>query len=263
MRRFSRRLQFVTVAKVHAVSLYIIQPRTMGAKQSADKSGKHKSRISTKRKKKTKTVEPCQITESIREDQAESVSTSLKENQDLPPYEIPTEDQDESTPRPTEDQDESAPRPTEDQDESAPRPTEDENELVRSPRRVYECNGMNLPQTESKQASFFNRISGNVVAIDFGTTFCSMFYSLHNSNEIIEAKLDGTEKRIPTAILLNDRGEILAFGDEARCQYEDKQGEDINRHYYFHHIKMLLERDRVSPQCNATIVLQSLCILCM
>ena len=84
-----------------------------------------------------------------------------------------------------------------------------------------------------------------VVAIDFGTTFCSIFYSLDGC-ATRAVRLDGQEQRIPTAILIDDTGKILAFGGKAGIQYENKHGEDISRHYYFHHIKMLLERDKVS-----------------
>lgn len=57
--------------------------------------------------------------------------------------------------------------------------------------------------------------------------------------------LNGTECRVPTAILLNREREVVAFGDDARRRYAHLDAREREDLYYFDGIKMKLQLDKV------------------
>lgn len=92
---------------------------------------------------------------------------------------------------------------------------------------------------------------GIFVAIDFGTTFSGYAFAMGpQSNEIFvlgsKDKCSGKGCKVPTALLLDKHGELLAFGKDALETYfflEDD--EEIADHFFFDRFKMMLKDDSV------------------
>ena len=95
-----------------------------------------------------------------------------------------------------------------------------------------------------------------IAAIDFGTTFCSLAYTLPNEDTVNFVELSpGQQLRVPTAILLRQKQGAIAdgipdlmirdFGFDA--QYQTTKLLDYERpyHIYFKLVKMLLYNDKV------------------
>ena len=93
---------------------------------------------------------------------------------------------------------------------------------------------------------------GNIAAIDFGTTYCSLAYTTEGDKSANCIKLDGYKARVPTAILLKKKDvadssasipcEIVAFGSNANFHLRER---DADKHLYFERVKMTLQHDRV------------------
>ena len=107
-------------------------------------------------------------------------------------------------------------------------------------------NGVCLPTIESRSSTSFRSSTGNIAAIDFGTTSCSLSYCLKGDDKIRFLKLDDTHDRVPTAILMDLQGKVLEFGYNARTKYANLKGEAKLQRYYFQHLKMNLQHERVS-----------------
>ena len=95
--------------------------------------------------------------------------------------------------------------------------------------------------------------SGDIAAIDFGTTFCSLAYIREGDEKIITFKLDGIHQRVPNAVLLkqDDHGPnytVAQFGYMAQEEYSKMRASSRVNYIYFERIKMILERDKVSAK---------------
>ena len=99
-----------------------------------------------------------------------------------------------------------------------------------------------------------------IAAIDFGTTFCSLAYTLPNEDTVNFVELNQHQKRVPTAILLQkqtvadgteEQMMIRDFGFEAQSQTSTLLNEERPDHIYFELVKMLLYNDKVS-RCTAS-----------
>ena len=99
---------------------------------------------------------------------------------------------------------------------------------------------------KSKEKSF----EGNVAAIDFGTTFCSLAYCVTGC-DIETFKIDDYVDRVPTAILLKRRDQNEAItvdkiGFVAQQKYKDLPADKHEHFLYFECFKMQLRDENVS-----------------
>ena len=122
-------------------------------------------------------------------------------------------------------------------------------------------NGLPFPTVESRESESFRATRGNIAAIDFGTTSCSLSYCLKGDNKIRFLRLDDRHDRVPVAMLVNHQGNI-AFGYNAREKYVNLTAEEKLQHYYFQHIKMNLQHENVSDMF-CFVVLRSSYFLCL
>ena len=96
--------------------------------------------------------------------------------------------------------------------------------------------------------SGFRIHSGNIAAIDFGTTNCSVaFITVECGTEKGPRllPLNTTYHRVPTAILFKPDGSIDSFGYDACAEYLNLENEDRMKYAYFEQIKMNLQHDKV------------------
>ena len=87
-----------------------------------------------------------------------------------------------------------------------------------------------------------------IAAIDFGTTFCSLAYTLSEDDEIANVGLDEVLDRVPTAILLkktspskNATLTVAEFGRLAQNEIS-KLTWEVPEYLYFECFKMMLRR---------------------
>ena len=113
---------------------------------------------------------------------------------------------------------------------------------VPKPTGTY-INGTRLPEEIDRIRTF--RAAKNVAAIDFGTTACSLAYSLQSSDQIKFVKLDNEDTRVSTAMLVNEEGKIMCFGKKARRRYASLPQEKKDQCFYFSEFKMDLQHDKV------------------
>ena len=92
----------------------------------------------------------------------------------------------------------------------------------------------------------FRKTTGFIAAIDFGTTYCSVTYTLQNAKDVMTLPLDEPHTRVPNAILI-ERGshKVDSFGYRAQERFTrlKKQQEKF---IYFERMKMILYRTPVS-----------------
>lgn len=91
-----------------------------------------------------------------------------------------------------------------------------------------------------------------VVAIDFGTTYSGYAYSMMTAPDdiylMMRAQLGqygAMNHKIPTILLLNERGAFHSFGFEAREAYHDLDDVDSKKWLYFEKFKMELHSRKV------------------
>ena len=105
---------------------------------------------------------------------------------------------------------------------------------------------------------------GNIAAIDFGTTYCSLAYTTEGDENASCLKLDGYRTRVPTAILLKKTDvtenasvpcEIRGFGYNAASLFAGLRARDTNKHLYFERVKMNLQHDPVGLRTTSCIQL--------
>ena len=98
-----------------------------------------------------------------------------------------------------------------------------------------------------RKESGFRIPSGNIAAIDLGTTNCSVAYTVGMEPEegLRRLVLNTTYYRVPTAILFKPDGSIDSFGYDARCEYLNLDDEERLEYAYFQQIKMILQHDQV------------------
>ena len=100
--------------------------------------------------------------------------------------------------------------------------------------------------------------SGNVAAIDFGSTYCSLAFSSEGDDEVCTMKLNDYHARVPTAILLKKTSEsrtddetkvthfeVASFGYRAQEAYEKLRRKQLHNFLYFDRMKMTLQHDQV------------------
>ena len=107
-------------------------------------------------------------------------------------------------------------------------------------------NGCNVAKRVPRAKSGFRVHSGNIAAIDFGTTNCSVAYTTVGPEEHPRmVPLNTTYYRVPTAIMFNPDGTINSFGHDARAEYLGLDKKNKMEYAYFEQIKMSLQHDEV------------------
>ena len=109
-------------------------------------------------------------------------------------------------------------------------------------------NGREVAKCVPRKESGFREHSGNIAAIDFGTTNCSVAYITVGSGSEDSPRrlpLNTTYHRVPTAILFKPDGSIASFGYDAHAEYLNLENEDRLHYAYFEEIKMNLQHDMV------------------
>lgn len=109
-------------------------------------------------------------------------------------------------------------------------------------------NGCEVAKRVPRKESGFRVPSGNIAAIDFGTTNCSVAYTTVGSGPEEGPRrlpLNTTHYRVPTAILFKPDGTVDSFGYDARIQYLGLEEAERLEYAYFEEIKMNLQHDEV------------------
>ena len=120
--------------------------------------------------------------------------------------------------------------------------------IMASPRKLRTPNGCEVAKRVPREESGFRVPTGNIAAIDFGTTNCSVAYTTVGSGteEVpVRLTLNTTYYRVPTAILFKPDGSIDSFGYDARTEYLNLDDEERLEYAYFEQIKMRLQHDEV------------------
>ena len=109
----------------------------------------------------------------------------------------------------------------------------------------------------------FRETTGNVAAIDFSTTFCSLAYTTGSEEQsVANIKLNEVHSRVPTAILLFQKQyrlpddsdnpvpksmayEVKAFGYQAQEEHRKLHSHDRSKCLYFELFRMNLQRVKV------------------
>lgn len=70
--------------------------------------------------------------------------------------------------------------------------------------------------------------SANVAAIDFGTTYCSLAFKTAGDSGVTVVRLDGTDRRVPNAILLKvlDKEFVCTICKRKTCLNEQNCADD-------------------------------------
>lgn len=77
-----------------------------------------------------------------------------------------------------------------------------------------------------------------IVTIDYGTTHCSVYYTLYENGDVVPLTMDQTlTHRVPNCLLFSKDGRLMKFGSEASETYSDKDDEVKKNYYYFEHVK--------------------------
>ena len=108
-------------------------------------------------------------------------------------------------------------------------------------------NGCKMAKHIPRMRSGFRVPSGNIAAIDFGTTNCSVAYTIVGSRPEGPQRLllNDTHCHVPTAILFMPDGSIHSFGYKARAMYLNLVDFMWLKCAYFEQIKMTLQHDEV------------------
>jgi len=105
------------------------------------------------------------------------------------------------------------------------------------------ANGCEVARRIPRKESVFHVQSENIAAIDFGTTNCSVAYTVGNGPKEGPQRLplNTTYYCVPTAILFRPDGSIASFGYDARAQYLNLVNKERLEYAYFEQIKMTLQ----------------------
>ena len=137
----------------------------------------------------------------------------------------------------------------------------------------YKANRISRAELQQKypDASRFNKTDGNVAAIDFGTTFCSLAFTTVANPDLVDmrsvdintVRLNGYYTRVPTVILLRESEstssascddlfmsrtcdyEVVSFGYDAMTQLCSMRASEWSKYLYFERFKMTLQQDEV------------------
>ena len=121
--------------------------------------------------------------------------------------------------------------------------------------KEYLPNGAPRTRRVCRSEVDFRQDAPYVAAIDFGTTYCSIAYTLYGSKEVLKCKLEDTHDRVPNAILI-DKGKntVVSFGYRAQAQFAQLHKLREKKNYvYFERMKMILYRTAVSA-CKSLLV---------
>lgn len=119
---------------------------------------------------------------------------------------------------------------------------------------TYTSNGCSKAVRKGYAYSNFRTKPGFVATIDFGTTHCSVAYTLRPGDLLDPSKVDpmilvfdgpDRNKREPSCILFDMNGHMVTFGSEARRQYTDLDKELKLQFHYFEHVKRELHHEKV------------------
>ena len=102
-----------------------------------------------------------------------------------------------------------------------------------------------------------------IATIDFGTTHCSVAYlnrpdlapKPSEVDPILLSLDEQGNKRVPSCILFDMNGERVAFGYEAREHFTTLKSKRVE-HYYFEHVKRLLQQEKVILIFIGSLLLQ-------
>ena len=96
---------------------------------------------------------------------------------------------------------------------------------------------------------FYQDFDGNVAAIDFGTTFCSLAYHVKGS-KLESLKINETYDRVPNALLVVKKDqslfEVVDIGFLAQTKYKNIPAAKYDQYLYFECFKMQLRDESVS-----------------
>lgn len=84
----------------------------------------------------------------------------------------------------------------------------------------------------------------NIAAIDFGTTNCSLAYTIAGKRPNL-LQFKDSFYRVPTAVLFDKNGSVMHFGQYARRGYGNLDDGERLECAYFEQIKMNLQQDEV------------------
>ena len=117
--------------------------------------------------------------------------------------------------------------------------------------KEYRPNGTRKPSKVSRSHAGFRRASGYVAAIDFGTTYCSVAYTLHGKKDIFKLPLDGPHTRVPNSILIERKNNnVTAFGYHAQQRFAQLKKKQTEEYIFFERMKMILYRTKVRVMLN-------------
>lgn len=103
-------------------------------------------------------------------------------------------------------------------------------------------NGIVAAETISRTSISVVPRTGNIAAIDFGTSNCSLAYSTGGDDSVNLLTLSSQEGqvRVPTILLVNDHGEPVTFGNRAIRQYKNMDPDEQLKYHLFERIKLAL-----------------------
>eukprot|EP01084_Bolivina_argentea_P007331 13775_1 len=95
------------------------------------------------------------------------------------------------------------------------------------------------------------------IAIDFGTDGCALAYYYNNKVTVYNKWMTKSRQRttkVKTQILLNDKNEVVAFGDNAKIIYSSLSGDEKRKWTFFDRFKMsLYEADIKKRKLNQNV----------
>ena len=103
-------------------------------------------------------------------------------------------------------------------------------------------NGIVAAETVSRTSISVVPTTGNIAAIDFGTSNCSLAYSTGGDDGVNLLTLSSQEGqvRVPTILLVNNRGEPVTFGNRAIREYQTMEPDEQLKYHLFERIKLAL-----------------------
>ena len=108
-------------------------------------------------------------------------------------------------------------------------------------------NGVPKARVVRRSEAGFRPAPEYVAAIDFGTTHCSVAYTLKGIKDILEFPLNGHHVRVPNAILIDrETNTVVAFGYSAQSRFSQLRYRSQKSYIFFERMKMILHRTPVS-----------------
>ena len=109
---------------------------------------------------------------------------------------------------------------------------------------------MKYPLVDHVKKNKHEMTTGNIAAIEFGTTSVALAYTITWDEEISTLGLNERywDIRVPNVILLRKDGASLtmtSIGEEAKNNYTRMRLDDRKNYVYFETIKMLMKREKV------------------